>query len=218
MKMDKAFVVGLGISVISLFLPMAVKQVPPQVAWAGLVVGIAIAIWAVVPEPVRPNTGQFSLYVVGALIIAGAAWWQLADRKKPIMKDNPGPAQVAHAADHVVPPPPAGSTPSALAPVKAVASAAPAPSPSIERQAREAPMRVDTPDDKRGERAQMLTRLTQLYINSHDGITSEMMSGLELPPAEWLNAQLERYGADWRVRSTRGPNADIYGVPASGTP
>jgi hypothetical protein len=52
---------------------------------------------------------------------------------------------------------------------------------------------------ERLRRTQLLSTLRNYYILSHDGITSEMMAGLEWPPEDWINQQLDRYRENWRV-------------------
>ena len=59
-------------------------------------------------------------------------------------------------------------------------------------------------------RAGVLRQLTQLFILSSDGISSRMMAGMELPPAEFLNAELARMGERWRVRNVEGAGAETY--------
>lgn len=71
----------------------------------------------------------------------------------------------------------------------------------------------DGNETKAGERAAILSKLTNLYILSHDGISPRMAAGMELPSADFLNAELERQGVKWRVRSVNGPNAETYDIP-----
>ncbi len=61
-------------------------------------------------------------------------------------------------------------------------------------------------------RAVILAQLTQLYISSHDGIPSRMMAGLELPPTDFLNRELQHLNERWRVKIVSGPNAETYDV------
>ena len=56
----------------------------------------------------------------------------------------------------------------------------------------------------------VLRQLTQLYILSHDGISPRMAAGLELPPADFINAELERQHAVWRVSKVDGAEAETY--------
>lgn len=60
------------------------------------------------------------------------------------------------------------------------------------------------------ERAEALRQITKLYILSNDGISSRMMAGLELPPASFINGELERQNAKWRVRNVKDGSAEIY--------
>lgn len=55
----------------------------------------------------------------------------------------------------------------------------------------------------------LLGRLTAQYMASHDGLSPRMLAGLESPPVEWINAELEKLGEDWRVRNANGKNRDI---------
>ncbi len=54
-------------------------------------------------------------------------------------------------------------------------------------------------------------------MNSHDGVSSEMRSGLELPPENWLNEQLQKYKKTWRMKNglvveiTRSPSSHTQG-------
>jgi hypothetical protein len=65
-------------------------------------------------------------------------------------------------------------------------------------------------------RVAYVNALTRTYIQGHDGISSEMMGGLELPPEIWLNRELAKAGETWRVRNIRGPRFEIYELPPSG--
>ena len=47
-------------------------------------------------------------------------------------------------------------------------------------------------------RHQILMQLRQLYILSHDGISSEMMAGVAPIPKEWVEQQLQQRGETWR--------------------
>lgn len=63
------------------------------------------------------------------------------------------------------------------------------------------------------QRGAVLGQLTQLYVLGHDGITPRMAAGMELPPVEFLNAELEKQHATWRVSATDGPRASFYDLP-----
>lgn len=47
-------------------------------------------------------------------------------------------------------------------------------------------------------RRQILTRLRQLYILSHNDISSEMIAGDAPIPKEWVEQQLQQRGEIWR--------------------
>ncbi|ESX78839.1 MULTISPECIES: hypothetical protein [unclassified Mesorhizobium] len=58
-------------------------------------------------------------------------------------------------------------------------------------------------------RVEIVRQFAGLYVLSHDGITSRMMAGLELPPAKWLNTELANAGHNWRVRNISGSNFEM---------
>jgi len=64
-------------------------------------------------------------------------------------------------------------------------------------------------------RTAKLRQLTNLYIREHDGISSRMLAGLELPAPDFLNAELARMGANWRVRKVNGGEAETYTLEPS---
>ena len=47
-------------------------------------------------------------------------------------------------------------------------------------------------------RKQILAKLRETYILSHDGISPEMMSGVAPLPKEWVEQQLAKLGETWR--------------------
>jgi len=63
-------------------------------------------------------------------------------------------------------------------------------------------------------RAARLRQLTNLYMLSHDNITPRMAAGMELPPIEFLNAELALAGATWRVSKVIGADAETYDLSA----
>jgi hypothetical protein len=48
-------------------------------------------------------------------------------------------------------------------------------------------------------RSNVLQRLTQEYILSHDGISSGLLAGTERPPSVWMNKRLQELGYSWRI-------------------
>jgi hypothetical protein len=67
-------------------------------------------------------------------------------------------------------------------------------------------------EDSAASRGEFIGQLTILYMRDHDGISSEMVAGLELPPEAWLNKQLEKRGKSWRIRNIHGTTFDSYNV------
>lgn len=62
---------------------------------------------------------------------------------------------------------------------------------------------------------QRMTRLmaaTKQYVADHPEVGEAMRAGRELAPADFLNEELKREGAKWRVRDVRGLSAKIYDV------
>jgi len=67
--------------------------------------------------------------------------------------------------------------------------------------------------DKAAERQALLEVLTQQYIRSNpEGLSARAKVGLELPPAEWINAELAKLGEHWRVRDVRGNECEIVNL------
>lgn len=50
-----------------------------------------------------------------------------------------------------------------------------------------------------GRRSELLERLRQEYILSHDGISPALMAGTEAPPSDWVDRRLAHLGENWRV-------------------
>jgi hypothetical protein len=93
-----------------------------------------------------------------------------------------------------------------------VAPEAPAPPPTVPAQQvqklkpptgkQESPPALRTDNQETpAERQEFLGRLTKLYILSHDNISSEMMAGFVLPPDDWLNEELTKFGKTWRMKN-----------------
>lgn len=53
-------------------------------------------------------------------------------------------------------------------------------------------------------RRNLIAKLANLYIASHDGISGKLLAGLELPPLNWLNDNLAQQGEAWRVAEVQG--------------
>lgn len=58
-------------------------------------------------------------------------------------------------------------------------------------------------DESEKERRTLIVRqLVPLYMEGHDGISSAMRAGLELPPEKWMNHELAHRGYHWTVRDS----------------
>lgn len=66
--------------------------------------------------------------------------------------------------------------------------------------------------DESVRRGSILSDLLRLYMLSSDGISNEMAAGLELPPIDWMNAELSKRGERWRVATAQGRNVQTYEV------
>jgi hypothetical protein len=62
------------------------------------------------------------------------------------------------------------------------------------------------------ERTTVLQQLASLYVRTHDNIPPRMRAGLEGPPIEFLNSELEKMGADFRVLAVEGLSVDLCDV------
>lgn len=72
--------------------------------------------------------------------------------------------------------------------------------------------------DESRYRNDLIHRLTLQFMASHDGVSSRMMAGLELPPIEFLNLELERMKEPWRIKSIKGSYAETLDIePNSGS-
>ena len=58
----------------------------------------------------------------------------------------------------------------------------------------------------------MLVEATRLYKESGAEVSQSVADGTEFAPVPFLNGELERQGAKWRVRSTDGLDAQIYEI------
>jgi len=63
---------------------------------------------------------------------------------------------------------------------------------------------------ERERRANVVRQLVERYVLGHDGISTDMRTGLELPPEKWLNAELEHRGHSWRVRDLGQGRFETY--------
>lgn len=75
--MDWQFKFGLGLTIVSLLLPYAVKEMPPYIAWAGIASGMLILSWGLIPNhdkvPILPAI-IFASCVFGLISSFGYAY------------------------------------------------------------------------------------------------------------------------------------------------
>lgn len=139
------------------------------------------------------RVGPSVLGIIGLTLLAAAIAWQF---HIPTPEKAVPPADMAQPDTEKVAPP--------VLPAKAEVPEA------VANQ--QQPAKLD-PNVLLRERQAVLGQLTNLYILSHDGITPRMMAGMELPNAEFLNEELAKQGANWRVRNVQGATAEIYELP-----
>lgn len=198
-------VIGLGISFMSGLGRYRFQYLPKPIASAGMATGAGLIIVSIFSS-IRP--GPAALGIAGLALFVGAIDWQWTSkpsyapanpRGSPNSQESPAPPPIA-TKQPVEQGPPAKHN-------KATAE------PSREQKPEPSPKAEPTPGVSEAEtqrRTATLSQLTNLYILSHDGITPRMMAGMELPSADFLNAELERQGAKWRVRNVNGATAETY--------
>lgn len=62
------------------------------------------------------------------------------------------------------------------------------------------------------ERHATLLEATRQYVEAHPDAPAEMAEGKAFAPAEFLNEELARAHAKWRVREVHGLEAETYNV------
>lgn len=195
--MDRLFL-GLSVSFIFGFARYRFPTVPKWLASSGLAIGLGLLLWAIMP---LVRTGPALLSIAALVAIAIAVEWQmlqspLGTKPPPELSKAPFEPLITNES-HVAAS--AATAPAASLSMKVIRTPAPLPVPNV------------TPtSDKSARRRELLNKITQLYIASNDGISSEMMAGLEFPPAEYLNAELEKLGESWRIKATGPGKVEIY--------
>jgi hypothetical protein len=58
----------------------------------------------------------------------------------------------------------------------------------------------------------MLVEATRVYVDSGAALLPGVADGTDFAPVPFLNRELERQDAKWRVRSTIGLSAEIYEI------
>lgn len=84
--MDRGIIIGLGVSVASVAIPYAIKSVPPYVAWAGIAAGIAITLYAALPDASRPPVLSAGLYLLAIVALTSGLGYQHTRPDTPVIK------------------------------------------------------------------------------------------------------------------------------------
>jgi hypothetical protein len=66
--------------------------------------------------------------------------------------------------------------------------------------------------DEGDRREEVLRRLTEVYVSRGKEVSERMRGGLELAPVPFLNSELERQGAKWRVGTDGGAKLEYFDV------
>ena len=62
------------------------------------------------------------------------------------------------------------------------------------------------------DRRAMLHDIAEQYRADVVGVRSRFLAGVELPPAEFINGELQRQGVSWRVGKVAGSKCDFIEV------
>ena len=68
------------------------------------------------------------------------------------------------------------------------------------------------PEASRIDRRTVLRDIAEQYRTDVVGVRSRFLAGLDLPPAEFINDELQRQGASWRVGRVAGGKCDFIEV------
>ena len=63
-------------------------------------------------------------------------------------------------------------------------------------------------NNENARRQNLLGQFTAKYLSSRAVVPKDIQLGVKLPPAAWINEQLEALNQDWRVRSMNA-NSDF---------
>jgi hypothetical protein len=67
-------------------------------------------------------------------------------------------------------------------------------------------------DDQWVQRRAVLNDITEQYSETVVGIRGRFLFGRGLPPADFINTELERLGASWRVRNVAGERCEFVDI------
>lgn len=200
--------IGLGVSALSSFGRYRVPIIPKPLASAAMAEGLGIVMLGIFRSI---QIGPALTGMLGIGLIVAAIEWQIRDHKPSNFHGEGSPKSGNGVASEY-----RSNVSSHSAIVEPLQGDG-----KVRKKnpmARQSEGQKDPPVDKSqiaSQRAAVLRQLTHLYILSNGGISSRMMAGLELPPEEFLNKELERQGLPWRVRNVSGANADTYDVSST---
>ena len=73
--MDWQFAVGLGAAAVFFFIPYVVKDMPAYVTWPGIVTGLLLIIWGILPDHERIPMGPALLFIVSIAGVVASGFW-----------------------------------------------------------------------------------------------------------------------------------------------
>jgi hypothetical protein len=68
------------------------------------------------------------------------------------------------------------------------------------------------PESAGSERRDVLRNIAEQYRTDVVGVRSRFLAGMELPPAEFINDELQRQGVSWRVGKVVGGKCEFVDV------
>jgi hypothetical protein len=82
--MDRTFIFGLGLALVSLFLQYAVKEMPGVITYSGLILGAIFMIWALMPGAFKLGVPELLMLFGACLFVAGAYLYIVQKGPPPI--------------------------------------------------------------------------------------------------------------------------------------
>jgi hypothetical protein len=67
-------------------------------------------------------------------------------------------------------------------------------------------------DDTWTQRQAVLSDVAEQYLETVVGVRSRFLVGRALPPADFINTELERRGVNWRVRNVAGERCEFLEI------
>src|SRR5437868_9987622 len=92
--MDRQFIIGLSVSVLSFFLRYAVKDMPKSMAWSGVLVGVVLMAVGLAESSIKPPLSVVLLTIVGIICFGLATHFYLNRDSRIHGIASPVPAQL----------------------------------------------------------------------------------------------------------------------------